>query len=174
MPCTGRTESEKQHNILRWSQNRRGYMVSLIYIEANQFCIETVGPEWVKGRRSVDAGVCRYALLYAPRVREGNEKKNALTAICKGVSFGGSRGSRTPDPLLVRQTLWTNWAMLPSEMLWTSSLSLKRIAKVGKKNISANIFCVFWKFFVDLARNCYICSVVHGDVLVLTASDIGR
>ena len=29
------------------------------------------------------------------------------------LSGGGSRGSRTPDPLLVRQTLWTNWAMLP-------------------------------------------------------------
>ena len=29
------------------------------------------------------------------------------------LSGGGSWGSRTPDPLLVRQTLWTNWAKLP-------------------------------------------------------------
>ena len=114
MPCTCRTENEKQHNFLRWVQNKWAYMVSIVYIEANQFCIETVGPEWVKGRISVDAGACQSALLYAPRVREGSEKKNAFTDCCKGVSFGGSRGSRTPDPLLVRQTLWTNWAMLPT------------------------------------------------------------
>lgn len=30
--------------------------------------------------------------------------------------FCGSWGIRTPDPLLVRQTLWTSWAKLPLKM----------------------------------------------------------
>ena len=41
--------------------------------------------------------------------------KKTPRRMCCGV-FGGSRGSRTPDPLLVRQTLWTNWAMLPNKL----------------------------------------------------------
>ena len=30
----------------------------------------------------------------------------------------GSKGIRTPDPLLVRQMLWTSWAMLPFFNAW--------------------------------------------------------
>ena len=30
----------------------------------------------------------------------------------------GSKGIRTPDPLLVRQMLWTSWAMLPFFKAW--------------------------------------------------------
>ena len=30
----------------------------------------------------------------------------------------GSKGIRTPDPLLVRQMLWTSWAMLPFVKAW--------------------------------------------------------
>ena len=38
---------------------------------------------------------------------------NYRTSIFKKLETCGSWGSRTPDPLLVRQTLWTNWAKLP-------------------------------------------------------------
>lgn len=36
------------------------------------------------------------ALWYVSRVREGSEKKNALTAICKGVSLVGAEGVEPP------------------------------------------------------------------------------
>ena len=38
----------------------------------------------------------------------------------------GSKGIRTPDPLLVRQMLWTSWAMLPICNAW----ALQRLASL--------------------------------------------
>ena len=38
------------------------------------------------------------------------QKKRRLTVV---FNLSGSKGIRTPDPLLVRQMLWTSWAMLP-------------------------------------------------------------
>lgn len=173
MPCTCRTENEKQHNFLRWVQNKWAYMVSIVYIEANQFCIETVGPEWVKGRISVDAGACQSALLYAPRVREGSEKKNAFTDCCKGVSFGGSRGSRTPDPLLVRQTLWTSWAKRPLspkalqryDLFWNYQNFKEKNFRKGCKNAKLE------SILVKIAVNWYICLCFALDGLCSAAAD---
>ncbi len=53
--------------------------------------------------------------------------------------FSGSWGVRTPDPLLVRQMLWTSWAKLP----------FLRTAKVKENSFCAKKSCgVFRKGFV--------------------------
>ena len=99
--------------------------------------------------------------------------KKTPRRMCCGV-FGGSRGSRTPDPLLVRQTLWTNWAMLPNKLapepglepgtLWLtvrcsnqlsysgilSLLFRNGIAKVQQFLFPANFFLHFFANFVKI------------------------
>ena len=56
--------------------------------------------------------------------------------------FCGSWGIRTPDPLLVRQTLWTSWAKLPLKMARDCKGNhyfsfLQIFQKIHKKKISA-------------------------------------
>ena len=102
-----------------------------------------------------------------------DKNKKTPRRMCCGV-FGGSRGSRTPDPLLVRQTLWTNWAMLPNKLapepglepgtLWLtvrcsnqlsysgilSLLFRNGIAKVQQFLFPANFFLHFFANFVKI------------------------
>ena len=53
----------------------------------------------------------------------GNKRKKAVITDCFRL-FCGSWGIRTPDPLLVRQMLWTSWAKLPNEWLGTAKVTL--------------------------------------------------
>ena len=61
---------------------------------------------------------------------------------------GGRWGIRTPDPLLVRQTLWTNWAKRPF-----ATCSAKASAKVLLFLILTKLFRVFFHFM--LKKSCF-------------------
>lgn len=59
----------------------------------------------------------------------------------------GRWGIRTPDPLLVRQTLWTNWAKLPNRC---PVVHRSGDAKVLLFLITANFFELFLSYFFIL------------------------
>ena len=59
---------------------------------------------------------------YIRRPIENKKASKKSRLIC------GSWGVRTPDPLLVRQMLWTSWAKLPFSL---AEFSAERSAKIG-------------------------------------------
>ena len=65
------------------------------------------------------------------------------------VLWGGSWGSRTPDPLLVRQTLWTNWAKLPCS--WNQCVS-DGTAKVRTFSFAPNFSARFFKKRLSISQ----------------------
>ena len=58
-----------------------------------------------------------------------NKQKQEEAMLLSPVLIGGRWGIRTPDPLLVRQTLWTNWAKRPFYLILLS-FSLEDGAKI--------------------------------------------
>ena len=79
----------------------------------------------------------------ANSVRKWNKKRDAIDIA--SLSMGGRWGIRTPDPLLVRQMLWTSWAKRPSFVLFSLYLS-KAMQRYGFFP-TLQTFCPksFWK-----------------------------
>ena len=94
-------------------------------------------------------------------VHDDSEKTLQVLKTCKvlkqkkphiSVRLSGSTRIRTADPLLVRQMLWTSWAMLPCLRTYPFLIPLYRfgIAKIGSEVISPNSFSK--NFFLNVTN----------------------
>lgn len=81
------------------------------------------------------------------KIKKGSNFLKPLLSLC------GNNRIRTYDPLLVRQVLWTSWAMLP-KFLYFSALTFqikfsKSDAKISLSDKFQSFYCLFKKLFLQ-------------------------
>ena len=122
-----RTNSNLILNYRSCRKNRSGWRSCLFLKKSRRKCLRSIRKN--SGKKS---GIFKSDCRNLPHnCRASAIKPTFLWMICNSKSynknkkwytwveslvyhFGGSWGVRTPDPLLVRQMLWTSWAKLPS------------------------------------------------------------